>query len=354
MARKILKIGLFSVAGLFLLGVILQALGLGQFRLTLPVEHESEYVPAPNISYPPALQVEGNRLVDGRGEAIRLRGVMIPDPYRLEGENRFNPELIAEIRATGANVIRIPVHPENWQHDPDYLWRYLDPLVSWAGEAGLYAIIDWHYVGNIATGVGDQMPDLETPPQELTDEFWQITAGYFRKAPHVIFEAFNEPESISAEAWRLSAGEIVRLIRGQGAGQVIIVGGIDFGRDLSWVLQNPIEAGNIAYASHIYPAHSRSRWDDWFGEVAEKHPVLITEWGFMDENRKDGPPYLAGNEESYGRPFLDYLEERQMSWVACWYDDQWLPAMFTGDGKAATRYGEFILRELSEAKNPEG
>lgn len=34
----------------------------------------------------------------------------------------------------------------------------------------MYVIIDWHYIGNIETGGGDEMPDFATPPMELTTE----------------------------------------------------------------------------------------------------------------------------------------------------------------------------------------
>ena len=104
------------------------------------------------------------------------------------------------------------MRPENWVRDKDYLWRYLDPLVGWAGELCLYVIIDWHYIGNVETGAGAQMPDTPQQPKELTLAFWRLVASYFRDAPHVLFEVFNEPAAISALDWRRSASEIVQAI----------------------------------------------------------------------------------------------------------------------------------------------
>jgi hypothetical protein len=49
----------------------------------------------------------------------------------------------------------------------------------------MYAIIDWHYIGNIATGEGSQMPDPAERPRDLRLAFWRATARYFRNAPHV-------------------------------------------------------------------------------------------------------------------------------------------------------------------------
>ncbi len=352
MFRKIIKIAGLTILGLVALLIVTVAiLALTKpenFRVQLPLEHKTAFVVPDDASYPAALHVEGNRLVDASGQTVRLRGVMIPDPYRLDGEKRFNQELIAEIQATGANVIRVPVHPENWQNDADYLWRYLDPLVSWAGDAGLYVIIDLHFIGNIASGAGEQMPDLKQPAAAFADAFWTQVAPYFAAAPHVLFEIYNEPADISVAEWRGSAAHLVELIRSLGAGQPLIIAGVEYSRDLSWVLEQPLDDDNLAYAAHIYPSHARSGWAGWFGEVALHYPVLITEWGYLDANTIEGPSYLAGSRETYGEPLLAYLDELDAGWVACWYDDEWLPPMFTADRGSLNDYGQWVLDKLKK------
>jgi hypothetical protein len=212
----------------------------------------------------------------------------------------------------------------------------------------LYVIIDWHYIGNIVSGEGAQMPDIDEHAYDLTLEFWRITAHYFRSAPHVIFEVFNEPQGISARDWQSSASQIVQVIREQGADQMVIVGGIDHGKDLNWVLESPIQDHNVAYASHIYPVHSRASWQFYFGEVSEQHPVIMTEWGFIDESIDPSSAYLVGDVDTYGKPLLAYLDEHQAGWVACWYDDQWLPPMFQDGWQVYTDYGEFVLASLHQ------
>ena len=111
-------------------------------------------------------------------------------------------------------------------------------------------------------------------------------------------------------------------------------------------LEHPISGENLAYASHIYPAHAFTGWDQWFGKVAETYPVISTEWGYVDENRADAPAYLAGSQADYGEPFLNYLADRGIGWVACWYDDEWLPPMFAGNRDTPTRFGTFVLEQL--------
>ncbi|MEN6524249.1 MAG: glycoside hydrolase family 5 protein, partial [Anaerolineaceae bacterium] len=330
MMKKKEKVITISVSGVILICVILYfvASHFGKFSIRLPIEHTSRFTDIKIEQFPSPVTVNENHILNADGQTIIFKGVMIPDPAVLNERDKFNLEFFKGIQAINANVIRVPVHPEEWIKDEDYLWRYLAPIVSWAGEMNMYVIIDWHFIGNIATGAGLQMPDIKPEPKELTMEFWQLMASFFQDSPNVIFEIFNEPQSIGALEWQANATEIVQAIRKQGAKQMIIVGGIDYGKDLSWVVENPIKAENIAYASHIYPSHSSYSYDDWFGTVAAKYPVLITEWGFMDENRKEGPSYLSGDEESYGKPFLKYLDDRDIGWVACWYDDEWLPPMF--------------------------
>jgi hypothetical protein len=315
--------------------------------ILLPVKHKDAFFAKDMDNFPDPLRVEGKALVGASGEPIVLKGLMPPDPSRLHKLNRFKKSFLEGIKETGANVVRIPVHPEEYSEDEDYLWRYLDPTVAWAGELGMYVIIDWHYIGNIEDGSGGEMPDIDINPKEFSRQFWTLAADYFKDAPNVIFEIFNEPANIDAGIWAENAQELVDIIRAQGAGQPIIVGGINYSKDLSWVKETPIDDENIIYASHIYPAVNSLRWGDYFGEVAESHPVLITEWGFMDDNRSTTEQYfLVGDEGSYGAPLLHYLEEKGVGWIACWFDETWEPQIFHEDFKSYTSYGRFVMRKL--------
>ncbi len=318
----------------------------GHLSLKFPVTQKEQFSSPDLAKYPSRLHASGNQILDGSGKVILLRGLMPPDPDKLAERGKFNRAFFEGMEKSGANVIRIPVHAERWVNDGYYLWRYLDPVIAWAGEMGMYVIIDWHSIGNVVTGAGAQMPDVQQDSMDLALAFWSTTARYFRDAPHVIFEIFNEPENINGEEWKGGAEKLIQAIRAENADQLVIVGGINFGRDLGWVLEHPVSEGNLAYASHIYPAHASTGWDSWFGQVAEKYPVLSTEWGYMDENRADAPSYLIGNRVGYGESFLKYLDDRGIGWVACWYDDEWLPPMFAEGQNRLTQYGEFVLENL--------
>ena len=66
----------------------------------------------------------------------------------------------------------------------------------------------------------------------------------------------------------------------------------------------------------------------------------------MDENRNPRVSYLSGDRQSYAQPFLAYLQEREIGWVACWYDDEWESPLFQAGWKSGTRWGEFVLAQL--------
>jgi len=293
------------------------------------------------------LKADGNRITNSINTDIKLKGLMPPDLSVLKKDKRFNKAFFEEIKNTGANVVRIPVHPDLFVKDKDYIDKYLVPAVTWTNELGLYAIIDLHYIGNIVTGEGEQMPKISVDSNVLAKEFWIKISSLFKDYPNVIFEICNEPTAINATQWYECANGLVALIREQGAKQLVIVGGIQYSQDLSWVKETPITDDNIAYASHIYPAHSSGNWDGWFGEVSKLKPVIITEWGFIDENRDiTKQQYLVGDKETYGKPFVDYLDKNNIGWVACWYDDTWEPQMFKSHSKNYTNYGSFIMQKL--------
>lgn len=349
MVKKILKglgTALLVVIGL-LAALILFIVISPNGKITLPVKHKPIYTHENLANFPGKLTAEGIQLVNPQGESVFLTGLMPQESSRLHSRNRFGRRLFDRIADTGANVVRVPVDPEIYTLDADYLWRYLDKIVSWAGENGMYVIIDWHYIGNIATGEGKEMIVLEDQTaHELSRAFWQQTAAYFKDTPHVIFEIFNEPAHISAETWRPIAQELIDIIRAQGAEQLIIAGGVEYSRDLSWVSDHPLEDPNLAYAAHIYPAHTSSMWEHWFGETADRYPVLLTEWGFMEDDGDSGHDYLVGDAQNYGVPLLDYADAHLAGWVACWYDDDWFPPMFNKGMKTPTPFGDFVLSRL--------
>ena len=348
--RRVVK-GALAIAGVLTAALALLVGGLlvfgnGHFTFRPPIEQRAALDCSGCATYPPALSARGNELARSDGSSVTLRGVMVPELERLYDEGRLDAKLFRSIADTGANVVRLPVDPEAWRTDGEYLARYLDPAVRWAGEAGLYAIVDLHMIGNVETGAGQAMPDA--PARPLAEDFWRAVATYFRGAPHTLFEIFNEPQGIASDVWQPAAADLVRIVRENGARQMVVVGGVDFASDASWVLDSPIVDDNLAYAIHIYPGSSVD-WQRSFGEAATRYPVLMTEWGYMDENPSATQSYLNGSAAKYGEPLMAFLRGRGVGWVACWWDDEWEPPMIAPGGTGWTGFGQFVLNQLGDS-----
>jgi hypothetical protein len=68
----------------------------------------------------------------------------------------------------------------------------------------------------------------------------------------------------------------------------------------------------------------------------------------MEENRSAEQPYLNGSASGYGQFLMSYLDEQDIGWVACWYDDEAEPPMFQPDRKGYTGYGKFVMDRLGQ------
>lgn len=68
----------------------------------------------------------------------------------------------------------------------------------------------------------------------------------------------------------------------------------------------------------------------------------------MESDPSGKQSYLVGSQKTYGEPFMEYLDQRGIGWVACWYSDEWEPTMFASGFEQLTPYGEFVLDKLQD------
>jgi Endoglucanase len=340
---KIIFTCLFVCIGVIVI-VIVGLIIFGKGKITLPVEKKEMFEIDHKARYAKSLCVKGNKILNENGEQILLKGVVVPEAKKLDFEHKFKKEYFDQIFSCGGNVIRIPVHPNEWAEDEDYLWRYLDPLVTWAIEKKKYVIIDLHFIGNIETGDGTEMVDVGMKPYDFSVEFWKRVASYFKNVPNIIFEIYNEPALISGETWKKYANSLVATVRKTGANQLILVSGIDYSYDLSCWENEPLKDSNIAYTAHVFP--NRIGWEQKLESIAATLPIIVTEWGYAAENGLVKQTYLVGNRENYGEPFLQFMGKYNIGWTACWYDDSWEPPMFLKGMKKKTDWGLFVLEHL--------
>jgi endoglucanase len=248
----------------------------------------------------PVVKVSGNKLVDGNGNTLQLRGVDVSAlefyPISNAGGDYWGgqrPNMKA-IRAWKANAIRVPLNEQSYlgqtcyQGSPKPRGQRADPsgkykavvraVVDEATSAGMYVILDLHKNAPPAVLPGSAQPvqicSISQMQQEMADAansiaFWTALAGDYKDRPNVIFDLFNEPhidnfvpppgasepnwailrdggtgkliygnDQALQQSWK-SAGmqEMLDAVRATGARNVVMVSTLSWAQDLSRWLQ---------------------------------------------------------------------------------------------------------------------
>ncbi len=314
--------------------------------------------PSAQAALLPRISVRGNRFLDPTGAPVLFRGLAIADPDKLAGQGHWNRALFVAVKAMGATIVRIPVHPVAWRsRTPAGYLELLDQAVDWCTDLGMYVIIDWHSIGNLKSGLF-QAPMYDTSVAE-TLNFWRTIARHFRGNHTVAFyELFNEPThfrgmlgTVSWTEWRELNEEMIEVIRFWDKDAIPLVAGFDWAYDLNPVRYEPVRAEGIGYVVHPY-ANKRTppwepKWEENFAFAADRYPVVATEFGFTAK------PGEVIDDHHYGNRLTRFLEQRGISWVAWAFDPDWGPQLLQSfDGFALTPSGEFIKQALHRPPAP--
>jgi hypothetical protein len=117
------------------------------------------------------------------------------------------------------------------------------------------------------------------------------------------------------------------------------------------VRYDPVKAPNVAYVTHPYPQKRRENWEagwerDW-GHVAQKYPIVATEFGFMQEGERGAHVPVIGD-ETYGEAIIAFFEKRGISWAPWVFDAEWTPNLIADWNYAPTRQGKFFSEKLRQ------
>lgn len=242
----------------------------------------------------------GNAIYDSTGALRVFHGVNRPSlEWRRDGAE-LSPADFALMRSEWkADLVRIPLNQDFWLEGAKlYDAKYrdtVDQTVRWALAAGLHVLLDLHWSDRgdlqIARAAQQRMPDANSI------EFWKQVATKYRNESHVFFDLYNEPYGVSWEIWRnggkaepyhregksddgftaVGLQQLYDAVRGTGAENLVFIGGLDWGYDLSGVPGHRITGHNIVYSTHPY------QWKgDWWGKaffLAESEPVFMGEFG---------------------------------------------------------------------------
>jgi len=344
----------------------------------------------------PAVRVVANRLVDGAGAAVSLRGVNVSGTefaciqggtptsrgWSIYGGQPLDqPATFSAIAGWHANAVRVPLNEDCWLGingvNPAYgganYRNAIQTEINAIHGAGLYAILDLHWTspGNWAAYGQQSMADADHSPT-----FWAQVATAYKNDPAVIFDLFNEPffyyiaaggpdqwacwhtgctqttvvtagqvgpdgattGYTSSYTWQ-SAGmqQLLDAVRGTGATQPIVVNGVDWSNDLSGWLSHPLTdpAQQLLAGWHSYPGQPcavSSCWTNTIAPIARSFPVLVGETGDSS----------AGT-QTYLPTFLPWADTNGINYLAWTWNpwgnpdnvlvQDWIGTPTTGEGQ---------------------
>ncbi len=291
----------------------------------------------PKSALPPPLHVAGNQLQTPDGKVVWLQGVAIPSLEWSAGGEHILTSIETAISGWKANCIRLCLGSKfyaghgPWQNDGGLAYRQLvDDAVNLCASHGAYIVLDLHEY---------------RAPTEQHAAFWKTVAEHYKDHPAVIFELLNEPHDISWKIWRdggpvteekaktdaaaenrealktqdsIGMQGLVEAIRSTGARNLLIAGGLDWGYDLSGILQgfalSDPKGSGIMYSSHVYPW--KRDWQGKFLNAAAKYPIFVGEVG-ADSKPMDFIPREAQEDPATWVPdMLGVIQKNHLNWTA--------------------------------------
>ncbi|HEY4931256.1 MAG TPA: cellulase family glycosylhydrolase [Terriglobales bacterium] len=296
------------------------------------------------------VHTDGTRLVDGEGHPLLLRGTnlgnwLVQEGYMFhfdhgpqsareiealtnellgpEAADRFwhayreryvTRDDIQFLKRAGFNSIRIPIHYKYFLSDDAEGFTWLDRVIGWSHEAGLYVVIDMHCApgGQTGANIDDSWgyPWIYDSPQaqQLTIDTWKRIAAHYRDSKTVLgYDLLNEPIPHFPELRKYNSKleplyrRIVAGIREVDKNHIVILGGAQW--DTNFEVFGPPFDANVMYNFHKYwmpPVQSEIQA---YVDFRDKYRVPI----WMSESGENKDEWIA--------QFRELLEKNQIGWA---------------------------------------
>ncbi|MFA6884757.1 MAG: cellulase family glycosylhydrolase, partial [Paludibacteraceae bacterium] len=162
----------------------------------------------PVMSYPKGspvdkwgkLKVAANKngvrsLCDQNGNPVQLRGLSSHGLQWSGVANITEANMKALRNDWNCNVFRLAIYVDEeggYSTNPTHRSRYVENVVKWCADNGMYCLIDWHTL----TPGNPQDPKYRNRPEsgiDLAADFFTYCARRFQNQKHVLYEVCNEP-----------------------------------------------------------------------------------------------------------------------------------------------------------------
>ncbi len=338
------------------------------------------FSPVPSLAAPLPLHTQGRDIKDSSGRVVTLRGVNLPSlEWRADGENVLQSTRVV-LDNWKANLIRLPLSQDRYfgrapdQSDGGAAYRQLvGDVVQLVSDKGAYVLLDLHWSN---AGVWGQDIGQHKMPDVNSEIFWIMVAGQYKNNPAVLFDLYNEPNGVSWEVWRNGGlvtetvtqknaevettrelkyqtpglQRLVDVIRAAGAYNSLVIGGLDWGYDLTGVMAGQTisdpKGDGIIYSTHIYTWKGTmpAQWDENAGKLGQTLPLLVGEFGAEPGER-------GGEDPSIWVPkMLRYLQDNDLNWAAWCFHIGATPRLISDWNYTPTPYfGAYVKKALIDA-----
>ena len=245
------------------------------------------------------LAIEGNKIVDERGDPVTLRGMSL---FWSQWEPEFySAETVRWLaRDWKVSGVRAAIAAEGNDSARQHFDRELAKagrVIEAAAEEGIYVIVDWHAHRNY--------PDD-------AERFLVAIAERYGHLPNLIYEPFNEPLRDDVD-WARDVKpyhqRIVAAIRAVDPDNLIILGTPSWSQYVDIAARDPVAGENLGYTLHYYAAtHKQDLRDRADAALAEGQALMITEFGLVQADG-DGAIDVASS-----MAWWDWAEANDVSW----------------------------------------
>jgi len=326
------------------------------------------------------LHVSGNKLVNGNGQPVKLRGVNRSGTEFacIQGKGIFDgphdQQSIDVIKSWKTNIIRVPLNEDCWFSINGVLPQYggaayIQAIKEWVdllNRNDFVVVLDLHWTAPGSEVANKQLP---MPDMDHSPLFWSEVATHFGNNSMVIFDLFNEPFPDNG-AWDGQAAwtcwkdgvcpsitykvagmqTLVNAVRNTGANNILVLGGLQWSDSLGmWEQYKPNDTlGQTIPSWHTYNFNKCINTQCWNSDIAPlvaKYPIITTEFGEND---------CTGSYIDTLLPWMDSHDLHYISWTWNTWDCKTGPALISSYDGTPTGYGQAYKSHLLAMAEKEG
>lgn len=281
-----------------------------------------------NHPYPISpLHTQGTQILNDQNIPVRLRGVNLISTNWGDKYKDWNPEAIEyATKNWHINVLRTRIYEHEYADNPAKFFLTLEEqILQPARKNGLYVIVHPWF------GENDSLPG----PGGI--KMWLAFVSRYKNDPHIIYDLLAEPRDTTFDAVYQTYISLIPQVRAIAPNSLIMVTGLDWGRDINAYLERPLPFPNLVYRTNPY--NKTAEFPGLFGKIVEKYPVFFGEFGTVDKlsmSIKDVQNVMA------------YADKLGIGWTAWHFTSTGCPCLLSNElDFTPTPAGELVKANLA-------